>query len=142
MHLIINYDQKDVDLYNKKFKEIVENIRDFVLLHYLIDKKDSKFWSDFKPFLPTTLQDNLHKWSNRLPIDEDFSNNYVLFNADNFSVILNELNLLDKNKLKSEYNLLNSSLKKHVEEVIDNFTKHNKTINLLGHKCYLNSIKN
>ncbi|HAT65469.1 MAG TPA: hypothetical protein DCS66_12855, partial [Flavobacteriaceae bacterium] len=49
MHLIINYSTPDINLYNKKFIEIVENIRDFVLLHYLCKKNDSPFWKNFKP---------------------------------------------------------------------------------------------
>ena len=61
MHFIINYNQSDIDLYNKEFKYIVENIRDFVLLHYMVDKKDSKFWRELKINLTDTLKYNLYQ---------------------------------------------------------------------------------
>ena len=38
MHMIINYGEEDIKLYNNKFKILVENIKIFVLLHYLIKK--------------------------------------------------------------------------------------------------------
>jgi hypothetical protein len=55
-HLLPNYTKEDVDLYNKKFKKIVENIRDFIVMHYLVKKKDSKFWKELKLVLPETLK--------------------------------------------------------------------------------------
>ena len=78
-HLLPNYTKEDVDLYNKKFKKIVENIRDFIVMHYLVKKKDSKFWKELKLVLPETLKNNLNKWKHRLPIAEDFAGNYLLF---------------------------------------------------------------
>jgi len=141
MHLIINYDQKSIDMYNSKFKEIVENIRDFVLLHYLVKKKNSRFWKEFKPNIPASLQDNLEKWKSRLPIDEDFKNKYLLFFSANFAIVLNELNLLNKNKLKKEYDLLNINLRRHVETVYKNFKSYQKDKNYIDHKKYLKSIQ-
>ena len=82
-------------MYNKKFSSIVENIRDFVLLHYLCGKKDSKFWREFKPKLPDSLKDILEKSKSRLLIKEDFDNEFLLFTEENFTVVLKELNLIN-----------------------------------------------
>jgi len=106
MHLIVNYEQTDIDLYNKKFQLITENIRDFVLLHYLVNKKESNFWRSLNLTLPDSLKNNLKKWKYRLPLEEDFAGKYLLFTEPNFCVILKELNLINKSALKKEYNML------------------------------------
>ena len=133
MHFIINYKETDIELYNIKFKFIVENIRDFVLLHYLSNKKDSKFWKEFKPNLPLSLKNNLQKWKHRLPLKEDFPGSYLLFNAPNFTIILKELNLINKKSIKKEYNSLSNIFKDHVKNNI----RQDTSLNTLGHKEFL-----
>ena len=142
MHFIINYRESDIDLYNKKFKDIVENIRDFVLLHYLTGKKDSKFWREFKPNLPNNLKYNLKKWKHRLPIQEDFPGNYQLFNEHNFVILLKELNLIDKNSIKKEYDSLSEVFKNYTNSQIKHHTDYyNDNSNTLGHKSFLQSFR-
>tara|TARA_R110000824_G_scaffold67558_1_gene175041 strand:- start:561 stop:1967 length:1407 start_codon:yes stop_codon:yes gene_type:complete len=135
IHLINNYQQKDIDMYNKKFSSIVENIRDFVLLHYLCGKKDSKFWREFKPKLPDSLKDILEKSKSRLLIKEDFDNEFLLFTEENFTVVLKELNLINLKKISNEYDNLSKNLKtfteKHVTEIL------NKKHNIISHKQFL-----
>ena len=143
MHTLINYKQTDIDQYNQKVKEIVENIRDFVLLHYMVDKKDSRFWKEFKPNLPDTLKHNLEKWSDRLPINEDFKNNYTLFNAHNFAVLLKELNLVNKESIKREYEMIDQSTRGLIKNSIASHIKTFKyNIKAMSHKKYLNTLRN
>lgn len=138
MHLIVNYSASDINLYNKKFIEIVENIRDFVLLHYLCKKNDSPFWKNFKPCLPLSLINKLDKWKYRLPIQEDFENNYLLFTQENFTIILKELELFDLKYIEKEYESLSENLKNYTEAQMRNF--HLKPIKSISHKKYLNNI--
>lgn len=139
MHFIINYKQTDIDLYNTRFKFMVENIRDFVLLHYLTGKKDSKFWKEFKPNLPLSLKLNLKKWKHRLPIREDFPGGYHLFNENNFVIILKELNLLDKKSIRKEYNSLSKIFRDYTESKVRDHINFYKDTNTLGHKQFLQS---
>jgi hypothetical protein len=135
MHLLINYKQTDIDLYNERFKDIVENIRDFVVLHYIIDRKDSKFWKELKLKLPNTLKNNLKKWKHRLPIKEDFAGGYKLFGDHNFAVLLKELNLINKKSIIKEYEMLSDFYKNYIKkDMINhiNYTYHNK--NIISHK--------
>ena len=141
MHMIINYGEEDIKLYNNKFKILVENIRDFVLLHYLTGKKDSKFWKQFKPILPITLKNNLKKWKHRLPIKEDFNSEYVLFKPENFSIILKELNLVDKKSIKKELNNLSKPFKDYLTDNINKQMDWDKNAKELGHKQYLTSLE-
>jgi tryptophan halogenase len=137
MHLIINYKESDIDLYNKKFKYIVENIRDFVVLHYMVNKTNSKFWKELKLKIPESLFKNLEKWKNRLPINEDFKTSYVLFKDVNFSILLKELNLIDNASLRKEYDMLNDLIKKDIENKINNFINNQSNSTLISHKKFL-----
>jgi len=139
MHLIINYKETDIELYNKKFNLIVENIRDFVLLHYITNKNDSKFWSEYQRVLPKTLENNLQKWKHRLPIKEDFPGFYLLFNESNFIILLKELNLIDRESIKKEFNALSDTYKIYVNETLDNFQKKINTEKVISHKMFLHS---
>lgn len=40
---ILQYNDATINFYNKRLQIIVENIRDFIVLHYLCNKKDSVF---------------------------------------------------------------------------------------------------
>ena len=141
MHLLINYKATDIELYNIGFKSIVENIRDFVLLHYLTGKKDSRFWKEFKPKLPETLSKNLNKWRHRLPIKEDFPSGYCLFYESNFIILLKELNLIDKKLIKKEYDMLCEEAKNDVEvRVKKHIDDGNNHINFKKHKALLTEI--
>jgi tryptophan halogenase len=141
MHLLINNNQSDIDLYNEKFKLIVENIRDFVLLHYIVKKKNSIFWKNLKLKIPESLNKNLKKWKNRLPIREDFNGNYLLFYEHNFAVILKELNLINKYLIKKEYNELNKEIINDIEFRMNNHINFFNT-NLIDHKQFLNERRN
>ena len=142
MHFIINYKDTDIELYNTRFKFVVENTRDFVLLHYLTGKKDSKFWKEFKPNLPESLKKNLQKWKHRLPMKEDFPGGYQLFNESNFAILLKELNLVDKKSIKKEYDCLSKDFKDYTEHKIRQYNKFYSDTNTLGHKQFLQSFYN
>ena len=141
MHFIINYQETDIELYNTRFKNIVENTRDFVLLHYLTGKKDSKFWKEFKPDLPESLSKNLKKWKHRLPIQEDFSSVYNLFGPHNFAILLKELNLVDKKSIKKEYDMLSDPIKFEVDRQVSSMIDHdNNNRDIKGHKGFLKEL--
>ncbi len=140
MHILINYTEKDIQLYNKRFKAIVENIRDFVLLHYMTGKKDSKFWKQYKPNLPLSLKENLKTWHKRLPMKEDFDGEYNLFKPENFSVVLKELNLFDKKSIKKEFNSLSQLYRDYVYKEVDRQTTWNNSVETISHKKYLQKV--
>jgi hypothetical protein len=147
MHTLINYKQTDIDQYNEKVKQIVENTRDFVLLHYLVKRNDTKFWKELKLNLPDSLKHNLEKWSDRMPIREDFKTDYVLFGAQNFAVLLKELELANIDSLKREYDMLVDHNKKVIKEEVEHHIRTFKTnperrkAYIMGHKQYLREIR-
>ncbi len=143
MHYLSNYNDNDVKEYNSKVNSIMDNIRDFIFLHYMVDKDNSQFWKDVKKLpVPETLASNLEKWKYRLPISEDFKEtHYCLFYASNYASVLHGLGKFDLNNIKNEYESHSSWLKNfthgliHKEDILYN---HKIT---LSHKEYLNRIK-
>ena len=129
MHMLVNYSSKDVELYNKRFNLIVENIKDFVCLHYYHENK-----------MPDSLLNKLETWKDRLPIEEDFQGGYYVFNPHNFIVLLKEYGLVNKENIEKEYKLLNVDLR---NIVLDNYFKY-KTYYLndkkTGHKEFIQQI--
>lgn len=87
MNYYTNYDQTQIDQFNDKMKLVMENLRDFVCLHYLVKKDNSNFWKDLQSVeLPDTLKHNLELWKNRPPIADDFpATRYLLFFENNFT---------------------------------------------------------
>ena len=139
IHLISNYQSKDIELYNKKYTQIVENIRDFVLLHYICSKKDSRFWKELNLKIPKTLKNILEISKNRLLINEDFDHKYLLFTEQNFTVILKELNLIGVKQIEKEYSNLSHNLKNFTKVNIDKIL--NKKYDEISHKKLLNNYK-
>ena len=138
MHYLPNFDEADIVQYNDSINGIMENIKDFILLHYIKKDKEIK--------LTDKLKDNLKKWERRLPIDEDFNvykTKYKLFNAENFIQVLYGLNILNTKKLKENYLNLNKNILKQVETQIQIIKNNEKINNLLsiGHKKYLTTIR-
>ena len=102
MHRLPNYNEKTIASYNKSFNDIMENIRDFIILHYLTKKDNTSFWKNASMIsLPDSLQAKLELWRNKLPITEDFNSlsDYILFNASNHTMILSGLGLFNNKSI-------------------------------------------
>ena len=130
MHCLPNY-ELNINFYNQKFKEIIENIRDFVVLHYVVKINNSEFWKR-KVNLPSSLEQNLKKWAHRLPITEDFHTKYSLFQEQNFAIILKELGLVNKDLISKEFNSLSDDLQEHIKQNV--LTYANQRYTTMGHK--------
>jgi len=141
---IPNFNTDEINDFNNKMDSIMNNVRDFVCLHYLVDRNDTDFWKDIKKTpIPDTLKTNLKKWSRRLPIAEDFSEtNFILFKEHNFASVLYGLKYYDRDQVKSEYNKLNKHLRIQNEESVKNyiFLYNLKKKSFISHKKWLTDI--
>ena len=90
-NFLINYNQDQINQYNEVVKKININVRDFLCLHYITDKK----WG-LKIKTPATLAHQLKLWKRRLPLSIDFNTQYILFKDSHFFIILKELGLISK----------------------------------------------
>jgi hypothetical protein len=144
MHRLGRVDNDTINSYNKSVNDIMENARDFIALHYMTDKADSIFWKDLKKIeIPNTLKSKLELWKNRLPIREDFKNlsDYILFKDPNFILVMEGLNLFNRDAIKDEYSLLNSKFKEEAEKIAANHFYLDRTATTFSHKEYIKLIR-
>jgi len=135
-HLIVNYNDHQIKFFNSINKKINENIRDFIVLHYLHKK--------YKNPIPETLRENLNKWKTRPPIKADFNSDYLLFYESNFLIILKELGLIDSKMVKKYQKHHQASVSKIVNHFF-NFVEKQKEISYtssIDHKAYISQIRN
>lgn len=144
MHRLPNYDQKTIDNYNKSFNDIMGNIRDFIVLHYRTKKTNTKFWKDVVNLeIPDSLLEKLDLWKTRLPIAEDFNSvsDYILFTAANHTLILEGLELFDREAIKNELELHHKYLRTTAENEIQQQLDLENTCQFITHKEFLRKIK-
>lgn len=144
MHKIMNYSEKEISYYNKNFKSIMENIRDYIALHYITKKNNNEFWKYIQNIeLPETLKNNLEIWKHKMPIREDFvdQSSYSLFWEDNFTLIMHGLQMFNINSIKMEYKILSEDIKYQAEYIVNNQTAGEKDINFIYHKKYIEIIR-
>jgi len=96
-HFIENYYKHDMpfkcnlfqDQYNSEMTQMWDNIRDFIIYHYITPRKDTKFWkeSSHKDRLSPRLKNLLEMWKHRMPREVDYIND----KGNNFYSIGNTL---------------------------------------------------
>ena len=134
---ILAYDNNSIKFANKIITSINNNIRDFVAIHYITPRKDTKFWQDLKEMdIPDTLADKLDIWKSRLPCQDDMvgDSGYILFNPQNFLVMLEGLDMVDRAAIKESYSKVNNNFRKYLDEYEIERTKHINTMSLTTHK--------
>jgi Tryptophan halogenase len=144
MHRLPNYDEQTISTYNLAVEEILNNIRDFVILHYVTDKENTQFWRDIKGMeLPEKLANNLKRWRKNLPIQEDFRGvtDYTLFKDPHYIHILNGLNLFDRAAIKAEYEMMHPKIKERAEDAIRNIRTLERITPTMGHKEFIAKIR-
>ena len=144
MHRLQNYDENVIKDYNKSFESITENIRDFIVLHYLTKRNDTEFWKNIlNTEIPESLKDNLEKWKTKLPISEDFRNtsNYSMFSAHNFIVVMTGLELFDNKAILQEYSALSDQIKNATDQTVNGLFFEENIKKLIEHKKILQIIK-
>ena len=140
MHRLPNYTENTIKKYNKDINDILLNIRDYIILHYLTKKDNTQFWIDVANIiLPDSLQEKLELWKNNLPIEDDFNSmtQYSLFKTGNFIQLLYGLKLFDTEQIKKEYNTLPIPLQNMSDFRLQEILNYEKSTPKLGHKEFV-----
>jgi tryptophan halogenase len=141
--LIINYNDAIISKYNNIMTGILNNIRDFIILHYLTKKTNTKFWVDARNVsIPDSLQHKLDVWKNKLPTADDFNDvsNFKLFSELHHILVLHGLNLLDVNKVQQEYQqMTDQNIKLRAAEIVDMAL--NMRCQTISHKVMIDLIR-
>jgi hypothetical protein len=122
--------------YNSEMTQMWDNIRDFIVYHYITPRKDTKFWIEStkqERFSPR-LKNMLEMWKHRMPREVDYINDkgnnfYSIGNVLWYQIAIG-MNLLNPKIAKQElqdYNLFDLT-KSHYQKVT-------KTVNEYIPKC-------
>lgn len=145
-HKLASYSEKDIELYNKNYGAVMENIRDYIILHYLTDRKDTEFWKETSSIeLPEKLEYMLDVWKYRLPTNEDifYDSGYILFRKENFIQIMYGLNKFDLKSLKREYYSYNRDLRDYTQTILNDVASRNyDRTGKITHKRFIEIIRN
>jgi len=128
--------------YNNQVESIMNNIRDFIYLHYFKWHKHNWFWKNFDHGnAPPSLKKMLSIWDKRLPINDDIKgSDYKLFRATNFIQVLDGINFYRCNRyLPKQYDFLSRRSKDKVKNCLD---KNLKQYTNLKYKTHKEVIKN
>ena len=136
LNYLINSTEESIKVYNEKTSAMMENIRDFIVLHYITDK-EGEFWKKANNLpKPSTLKFNLKLWKDRLPIRTDFGDYKVYFEI-NWIPLLLAKNLIDKEKIKHEYKLMGREMR----ESVANQIRLNNPVTPVPHKRFITMIR-
>jgi flavin-dependent dehydrogenase len=143
IHKLSNYNENDIKKYNKDFSSIMNNIKDFIFLHYMNNKNKNNMWDEIsKKTIPDSLQEKLEIWKYRLPIKEDFNleSNYILFYESNFIIVLNGLNLINIENIKKEYENTSQWIKFSANQLMNLQKNFELSMSLIDHKKIIEMI--
>ena len=140
---ILNYNQESIDRYNTEVGAIMDNIRDFIALHYITDRRDTPFWQAVADTpLPESLEKNLRMWKTRMPTTDDMTSytRKVLFNEYNYAIVMHGLRLFDNAKILQQYEMMPDGAKQHVENSIQHKLNFDRT-KTIPHKLMLQLLR-
>ena len=129
------------DTYNKHTNDILENILDFVALHYRVKRDDTDFWRSVKTMpLPPGLEEKLEIYKHKFPTDFDFDNKRVLFQAANWIIVMHGLGLLDSTVAKAEVEKLPDLMKENIQIHIPGFFE-DMNLKYISHRTAVNNLR-
>jgi glycine/D-amino acid oxidase-like deaminating enzyme len=71
--LLERTDPRNIQSYNATVARQVDDFRDFIRLHYISERRDTKFWQDVAASTPQTTRDRVAHFANRIPSPRDFT---------------------------------------------------------------------
>lgn len=142
---IFNYNDRAIELYNQEVEDILLDIRDFIALHYVVEREDTPFWKDQKNVpLPPRLKQNMEMWKHRLPIEGDFGNesSYRLFGPVNYLLVLAGNNWFNKDSIKEQYSLFPPDIHEFANRSVETAKQDDLYYKKVPHKLIINLIRN
>ena len=140
---ILNYNPNSIDRYNKEVDAIMNNIRDFIVLHYITNRTDTQFWTHLQTAeIPDSLATNLDMWKTRLPIADDFTDctSKILFNEYNYILVLYGLGLIDTEMVRKQYESIPKEAKFFADQSLTSKLEHDK-LRTIPHKMMIDLIR-
>ena len=125
-------------IFNNESVELIENILDFVALHYMVKRNDTDFWKSTKDLeQPDGLKEKLEIFKHKFPGKSDFPNKRVMFKEANWIVVMHGLGLISPAIAQTELDMqpahIQNSIKYNVNfsSPQDEFISHRQALNWL-----------
>jgi len=140
--------EKEISRFNNKMNKIMENIRDFISLHYIVKREDTDFWKNIKKIeLSDSLKEIIDISKYRLILQDDFKwADYLLFREDNFNQVMYGLGMFDKKAIDFELSRFKPEVVDYSKSLINeyNIDMSNKVIEFkyISHKKWLQKARN
>jgi tryptophan halogenase len=126
--------------FNKDSDDILNNILDFVALHYRVKRDDTDFWKSTKELpLPPGLEEMLEIYKYKFPSDVDFDNKKVLFQGANWILVMHGLGLFDPAVAAKELEKLPSMVKDNIDYHMPNY--YPQDMKFISHRQALENLK-
>jgi tryptophan halogenase len=109
--------------YNQENTELIENILDFVALHYITRRNDTEFWKSTHT-LPKTdsLAEKLEIFKHKFPGKGDFENRRVMFKEANWILVMHGLGLIPKSVAQRDVDIQPDHIVDSIKYNIHNIT--------------------
>lgn len=111
---IFSTDQKYKDIFNREVENEMQQILDFIYMHYMTNKQDNDFWINFTKnnIIPETLEEKIFLLNNSTL---DLAKNLNVFSSWSYYVVAHGIGLLDLNNIKDIYEKNNFNMPEILE---------------------------
>jgi len=141
---LVTNNEKIKDNFNKRYSLETREVVDFIYLHYVTDKKNTKFWKNFTKNhkMPDFIEYLISVAKERpLGIEIDFLDRIVMFSLPSYYYVMIGNNTLTKENLKNQHLLLKTDKKNEYLNIIskqnfyiEKLQKHNMFLQKNGAK--------
>lgn len=149
--MIWNWSKEEVNsikIYNGHIDDMMNNILDFIQLHYFTQREDTEFWKWCKNELIITdfNKENLEYFkknfvSQALLPEDGLFRNYRIYDCLNWIQVMHGLRMFDTARIKELYEKRFGFMRREDEELLSTI-QHNKTDNWITCRDAINIIKN
>jgi len=134
-----DYNEKVITKYNKQWSLICSNVRNFIAIHYLVDK-NTPFWKNEKITFSPEFKEQLDYWKHHLPLVQDFQATFLLFRNCNFILILHGIDYFNRKAITQEVESYPFYLQTLMQRKYKAY-RERKLYNLFEHKDYLTRLR-
>jgi tryptophan halogenase len=114
-----------VNAFNTECDELLDNILDYIALHYVTKRDDTEFWKSTHSLpKPAGLEERLEMYKHKMPNPSEFLNRKVMFKEANWIVVMHGLGLISQEAAQADVDMQPKHL---VESIPYNLPKEDLT---------------
>lgn len=95
-----------INAFNTECDDLLENILDYIALHYVTKRNDTEFWKSTHSLpRPPGLEERLELYKHKMPSPAEFLNRKVMFKEANWIVVMHGLGLISKEVAQADVDI-------------------------------------